>query len=532
MKAHYRTWSLFALMLTCTAVDAQPPSFVWAQQRDLSVPIGAIDPQPPCIVTADAQGAALLVGLGAWHRNYSADAYGDLAWTRYAPDGSVLDQWSDTGNAVCRNVRYAPDGTVLVMGDFLDSLRFDADHTLHNTTNGPHIFLAHLTTDGTVLWMKDLSELYDVERPSGVVVTATSEVYIGAHVNGDGRVMRFDANGDLLTQLVQDVEIRSIDVDADGSVFVTGGCVPMTGGHFNGTLFVPTVAGNGYNRYLARYTPQGEAAFVDFVGDVTCRYTEVVCDGSGGAYWAGDLLDQAQFGNTTLQGPSTGSTPAFHLVRVDASGGYLWALEGPTGTPDGAGMGRRQFLDLDAGGNPIVGGLLHGTMDWGGGITISSTGYYGAYAASYAPDGNLRWVKDGEAIAGVVGQSTCASDDGSVYLAGLARGTCMFGSDTLYGAQQWHPFIARLAEDLSTAAPEPSAVPALLPYPQPAADRLFICDLSADSVVHVLDMQGRVLVSSSRYATSGIDISALVPGAYILRALDGARSFTARFIKN
>lgn len=531
MQAHFRTSTLLLASLAFITGEAQTPSFTWARQRDLTISFGAIDPQPPFLVCADEQGTALLVGLGAWHRNYSADAYGELAWTRYDTDGNVVAQWTMPGNAVCRNVRFAPDGTILMMSDVLDSLQLDADHTLLNTTNAPHVLLAHLTADGAVLWMKDLSELYNVQRPSGLVVTATSEVYIGAHVNGDGRVMRFDANGDLLLQLTQDVEIRSIDVDADGSVFVTGGCVSMSGGQFNGTPFVPTVTGNGYNRYLARYTPQGDAVFVNFVGDVTCEYTEVECDGSGGAYWAGDLIDQAQFGTTILQGPSTGSTPAFHLARVDAAGEYLWAVEGPAGTPNGAGMGRRQFLDRDVDGNPVVSGLLHGTMDWGGGLIISSTGYYGAYAASYDPEGQLRWVKNGNGVSGVVGQSACASTDGSVYMAGLARGTCTFDADTLNGAQQWYPFIARLAEDLSTAAPELHDGSALLPYPQPAADRLFIRDLACGASVQLLDLHGRPLCAPFHYPATGIPIGSLSPGVYVVRSLDGARSFSARFVK-
>ncbi len=532
MKDHYRSLNLFIALLSAALVTAQAPTFQWARQRSLSITFMAIDPQPPNLTAAHPQGGALLVGLVAWHRNWSSSSLGDLQWTHYQPDGTVEAEWITPGNALCRNVEYAEDGSIYAMGEFLDSLQLDDDHLLTSMTNELHTFLAHLEDDGNVLWVQDLTAAYGVSQPSGLDVSSVAEFHIGVHANGDGRVMHFDADGNLLGEIQQDVSIRSMDVDANGNVFVTGGCVPMSGGLFAGELFAPTVTGNGYNRYLARYTPEGEAVFVNFVGDVTCAYTEVKSDGSGGAYWAGDLIDEAQFGSTTLQGPSTGSTPAFHLVRVDADGNYLWALEGPAGTPDGAGMGRRQFLGVDASGNARVGGLMHGDLDWGGGITTTSVGYYGAFAASYAPDGELQWVKTANGSPGLQAQSLCIGDYGNTYLVGLGRDTCAFDMESTIGTQQVYPFIAQLGTELSTQVDAVSNVNGLVLYPDPVSDHLWITDVATPGArVQVIDVSGQVVNDLPRYSNAGMDVSLLAEGAYVLRITSGKEVRSARFLK-
>lgn len=532
MKHHFRAFGLIIGLLPSTLLLAQAPTFQWVKQRSLDITSMAIDPAPPVLVAGHPQDGVLLVGLEAWGRSWSSDSYGDLQWTHYLFDGTVAEEWTTPGNARCRNVAYAPDGSIYALGEFLDSLRLDPGHLLTAPTNELHTFLLHLAGDGTVLWMHDLTDDHGADQPGGLAMDPVTGLHVGVHVNWEGRVLHFDADGNLVGTIMQDVGLGSIDVDAAGNVFVTGDCVPTAGGHFAGSLFVPDVSGNGYNRYLARYTADGNAVFVNFVGDATCRDTEVRSDGNGGAYWAGDLLAPAQFGSTSMQGPATGSTPDFHLVRVDSAGNYLWAKEGPVGTPNGAGIGRYQFLGVDADGNALVAGFTRGSLNWGNGIQTSNLGYFGAFAAAYTSDGVLMWVKTGDGTVSPMGHSLCVGGDGAVYLAGLARDTCYFDSVITSGGLQRYPFIAQLTTDGTTGVQAIRDVDGPVLYPDPVDERLWITAPEAlGSSIHIVDVGGRVVQKLSQYTGAGVDVTQLPAGLYVLRLFRPQGPVGMRFVK-
>ncbi len=79
---------------------------------------------------------------------------------------------------------------------------------------------------------------------------------------------------------------------------------------------------------------------------------------------------------------------------------------------------------------------------------------------------------------------------------------------------------------------EHEAIAPLVLYPDPVTDELFMLDVPArTSVLRVVDMTGREVLRTR--TASGIDVRALVPGAYTLLVLDGdaATVARARFIK-
>jgi hypothetical protein len=96
----------------------------------------------------------------------------------------------------------------------------------------------------------------------------------------------------------------------------------------------------------------------------------------------------------------------------------------------------------DAAGNVIVSGLVHGTIDLGGGV-LTATGTRDIFLAKYAPDGSHIWsqIFPGTDIALVEGTRVDAS--GNIIIAGFYRGSIDFGGGALASAGDNDIFLAK-----------------------------------------------------------------------------------------
>lgn len=524
-------YTLVTLVAVSTSL-AQAPQFQWAHALPLDFTgSGGVYDSPPYQIAAHPDGGCTVLGVAAWSRNYGGQMYGTLQLVHFDAAGAQDMNLLMPGAALGSQLKVAEDGSMYMLGLYLDSVRFDADHLLSTTDNDLQTFFAKLDPDGSVAWAQDLSAQYGtVHNANGLVIDAQGDPHIALRVNGGSRIMHYDPDGNVLGTIVQanNISVFSVDVDALGNTYVTGSCIPSTGGLFGGVSFVP--GGNGYNRYLARYNAAGQPTFVKFAQDVTCSDSEVRCDGPDRVYWAGNLINTTFFDSYQLNGPSNGSTPDFHIASVDSSGNYAWVIEGPTGQNIGMGVGERSYLDVDDEGNVLLAGYVRGAVDWPDGSTTVAGGVFDAVLLSYAPDGSFRWVKQGANTTVFENMhGTVHGADGHTYVCGLTRGT--LGLDALTvssGGVENFPFVARLGAEISTGLAE-RANDAVRFIHAPGSDRISMISNDALLAVRCYDGMGRAV--PVQWSGTTVNISALVNGWYALHVETTGGSLQWAFVR-
>lgn len=529
----YRSLLLGALLAWSTASSAQSPVCTWVAARPLDLSTSIFTQSPQYQLAAGADGGVWTMGMSTWVRNYSSYSYGTLHVAHATADGTIDHQLDWTGPALGYQMGHAPDGALFVAGEFLDSLVVDAEHALHTDDTFPHSFLVKLDAEGNTVWARDLNtSLGTVRMPRGLAFDAAGNMYLGVDTDDGTRIVKYDAQGDVVMTIEQNAPtLFCIDVDVLGYIYVTGSCAPPQNAMFGGVAFQPNVSGNGYNRYLVRYTPAGVPTWVKFSGDVTCSTSEVRSFGAEGVYWVGHLVGEAEFDGHQLNGPVNGGTPDMHLCRLDSAGNYAWAIEGPTAQSSGIGPGIQHYIELDGDGNLILAGSGKGTLDWGSTVVVSN-GLSDVLLTCYGPTGELLWAEQG-VCAGQADQAhgVARSPDGALYVIGLIRQNITFGTQTLTAPSATnYPFVARFASDIGTGAPTVDQGPEVTLHPVPVDDILQVRTTVPIAQAACIDAMGRRSAVPMEHGT--MDLQALAPGGYALELVlsDGQR-VVRRFVK-
>lgn len=274
-------------------------------------------------------------------------------------------------------------------------------------------------------------------------------------------VAKFDPQGNLIwgfaiTHALNDEgRGRSIDVDADGNVYVTGSY--ENNADFDpgsDTYHVPMPPSTYSNVFVAKYTSDGELAwafgFGGSSGDEGNMVTvspdgmlavAAVVSGSPGDMDPGPGVDVV-----TGSGSNDGV-----LGLYTTEGTYAWGLCVGGDLDDGMGM-----VDFDPDGNVVVSGGIRATVD------IDPDGYFPLqgsiddlrqYLIKYSAQGALMWGVQLPSPAGPDystvgdGRSMKVASDGRIYMAGAMRGTVDMdpgeGTSTIVGAGLLDAYLAR-----------------------------------------------------------------------------------------
>jgi chitodextrinase len=120
------------------------------------------------------------------------------------------------------------------------------------------------------------------------------------------------------------------------------------------------------------------------------------------------------------------------LVTVTTGGAYRWS-EAFGGPVDDRGLA----VALDGGGNTLMTGFFHGTVDFGGGPLTSThypwldaNNYEDVFLAKYSPAGVYMWAKQLGAEADDAGTAIATDGNGDVVIAGTYQNDVNFGSGT------------------------------------------------------------------------------------------------------
>lgn len=278
----------------------------------------------------------------------------DLAVTSYTQDGTF--RWRSTvtpniGRFLGDWIAASPEGDFVAVG-----------HNITSTGNPISITLVRYSSDGTLLWRRDIAGTFpSVGR---LLVDAAGSAYLAFNSVGDGqdiRLQKYDASGILQWSQVISTGTVANDVATSAALSPNGADVVLTGNIVGGATWIVAAfnAVTGARRWLV-VSPEG----------LTTR----------------DVVVDASRVFVTGQSFTGADTPALRywltVVAYDrATGARLWRRDlKPADAADAAGL--RMALAPD-GGVIATGQTNRGFLDW--------------YTVALEPTGALRWeaVRDG-----------------------------------------------------------------------------------------------------------------------------------------
>ena len=348
MRFHERTAALIALVLiligTGVVLLAANLPVLWTAG---GLDAGTTGAGQAARMAVDAAGNVAIVSGPALNSQ-------DLAVTSYTQDGTF--RWRSTvtpniGRFLGDWIAASPEGDFVAVG-----------HNITSTGNPISITLVRYSSDGTLLWRRDIAGTFpSVGR---LLVDAAGSAYLAFNSVGDGqdiRLQKYDASGILQWSQVISTGTFANDVATSAALSPNGADVVLTGNIVGGATWIVAAfnAVTGARRWLV-VSPEG----------LTTR----------------DVVVDASRVFVTGQSFTGAGTPALRywltVVAYDrATGARLWRRDlKPADAADAAGL--RMALAPD-GGVIATGQTNRGFLDW--------------YTVALEPTGALRWeaVRDG-----------------------------------------------------------------------------------------------------------------------------------------
>jgi hypothetical protein len=225
--------------------------------------------------------------------------------------------------------------------------------------------------------------------------------------------------------------VSGLAVDGAANVILTGSFASNTISFGGGSL-----AGANGKTYLVELDPSGAHLWSKNFGVTS---TGVASDGMGNVVLIGGLQGAVSLGGADLT--SAGGSDVF-VAKFSSSGAHLWSKR--------FGDAKEQSGDrvaVDKGGNILLTGGFAGTLDWGGGGTLTTKGE-AVFLVKLDPSGNSVWAKGFEEATGSVFITQIAVDSADrVAIAGQLTGTVDFGGGPLVSAGNTDVFVVSFDAD-------------------------------------------------------------------------------------
>jgi gliding motility-associated-like protein len=148
----------------------------------------------------------------------------------------------------------------------------------------------------------------------------------------------------------------------------------------------------------------------------------VTGDDNGFTYTTGYFSSTAAINGIALS--VTGLTDVF-VSKVSTIGATQWSIR-VGGTQSDRGLG----IAVDPSGNVIVSGFYTGTMNFGGGVSLTANGNsQDAFVAKFSSAGNIIWARSGGSAGNSDRANAVTTDaDGNIFITGQFTGDASFGA--------------------------------------------------------------------------------------------------------
>ncbi len=422
-------------------------------------------------LAADAAGNAYVCGHfsdGASFGSTTLSSVGgkDAFLCKYNASGAL--QWVRTaggsGEDSARAVAMDESGDCLVTGRFTGMAQF-GDRQL-KAAGKEAIFLARFDRDGNIRWVDALGGNGPRQNVGiAIAVNQSGDCYVAGCFSGvitDGTT-RLVAGGQdegiLLAKYDRQGKRQWLRNPADG--FATGVVFDRAGGLFLAGRFPgqtsfgqhPVVSTGGVDFFIARCSVNGDVRWVRTGGGSGFdAAVAIAASPQGECYVSGIFQAIAEFGGQAVVAADEYDT----LLAKYGSDGTLISLkkikEGrgtvPWGTPG---------VVCDDAGNVCVAGQFSGVASVAG-TPISSGGANGVFLAQYDKTGVLGWVRQGSGTEAIECNGLALGAGGSLYFAGVFKGTAVFDAMRLTSRGDSDAFLVRFSPASAPVAVPPAKV--------------------------------------------------------------------------
>lgn len=360
----------------------------------------------------------------------------------HAPGGTGIDE--------TMAVAITPQGETVITGFFRNTFTMDppVGNEILSSSGGDDIFVAKLDSNGTVLWAHDFGKTSE-DRGESITCDAAGNIYVTGHFKGSSVdfdpgpvvvnlsspqggslpgifVLKLNPAGALIWARAFGGELaHSIDVDADGSVYIAGDFSDGANDFDPGSGTAIT-GDNGFTDFfLVKLNAAGNYEWhYALGGQLYDEGRTVKMDGRGHVVLTGSFTGSIDFDpgpDTTLLSPGASGQDGF-ITLLDTAGNLIWVKQF-----DCLSALQAWDMDVDAGGNIISTGVLYddADMDPGPGtfmLTVPSA-YYITYVVSLDSAGLFNWAGKITCTGYTRAHGLRADAAGNVYLTGWFSGT-------------------------------------------------------------------------------------------------------------
>jgi hypothetical protein len=382
-------------------------------------------------------GAPVPFGTGASQTTLTAYGIESAFWARYDADGKWMTGGSMPGAwSVAHHVAALPDGSFLMAGNFEDSMIIDFGLPTQRTLTASgrsddDIFLAHMGTDGRVMWIvqgtgtsRSTTTGLAVLKDGRIALTGEgTPTFDTTVVKGPAFLALFSPEGK--TQWTRALSyasgggyaalsaLRALD---DDSLAVTG--YFFSSATFEGSPGA-TLTGSQYREslFVARYLSDGTFSFARRAGDLAMG--ENVISGAPGEILVTGYADaKADFG---IEGPTSTvlPSPGSFVARYGYDGSFrdVTLVRHGSSIDDEAGLVRTERGAL------VWTGTFEYTRTFGAvnAVETSAQAWQDAYVTCMSPSGKMGWVRTIGGTLNDFGRAIVALPGGDVVATGTNR---------------------------------------------------------------------------------------------------------------
>ncbi|MFN0032893.1 MAG: T9SS type A sorting domain-containing protein [Flavobacteriales bacterium] len=473
------------------------------------------------------------------------DSLGQFVWaTRMGLDG-----WENA-----RGIATDADGNLLVAGNFTGTAEFNVSGMQSvelTSAGGDDGFVAKLTGDGALLWVKQMGGL-TTDEAHAVVADNTGSVYVTGRFQGtadfnanenetfeltatglgdDFFVMKLNASGEFLWATAaggsgNDFSIN-LATDIQGNVYHTG--------YFSGAMdFDPgpnTTMLNGFGAfdiYVRKLDTNGAFVWAREIGSSGYDVGYDVCiDAAGNVCCTGRFEYTADFdaGSGTHELTSAGEQDIY-LLKLSANGDYMWAHGFGSSMAEWG-----QSIDTDANGDVYITGFYQGTVDFDAGANeaeLISAGGEDIFVCKYHEEGKFLWAHSmgsPNSMFGDRGQDLVADTQANIYTTGWFYDTADFdpgvATEPITSNGSFDIFVHKFAQPGIIGVGDLEYINNLLLYPNPNNGSFFIESKTSVPIecIEITDAMGRVVYSQKNMQSGRMNVQLEnVAGAYVLQA--------------
>lgn len=564
-KLPMRNKFLLLLLICCSGVFAQNPSFVWAK-RILNV--GSFKPDAGHDIVADANKNVYVTGQFTDTLYVANDTLmapvamaEDVFVMKAKPNGTPLwaIPFSSTNSDNSTQIRVSPSGDkIFVAGKMAGSPATFGNSfsgVITKTYSGWSDFVACLDTSGHLLWVNMVANVNGSYAPA-IALDANANIYMAGcfydnssisfmATNGNFTspqsgnfsgmyLIKMDAAGNLQQHIVEKAGAGAYPYYAPYGMDYSAAAnsIYITGYFFDSCYVGSTVAARSYGQtdvFLSSYstslTPNWLRSFGgNDLSSVSDCGMDVSADAEGNAILIGVFVDTCIFGSTTLTDATSGNGEGF-IAEISSSGNSVWAKQFHNPSAYSTFL-----LDVEVGRDASI--YLSGAMHMPGkyvntNLTGLNTNNFDFFVMKTDSLGNFDWFESGGGGFNDYGYGMCISGNNDIYITGALGETSSWTFDTIQGfaangagnyydicyaklndpqvtigVNEWNP----LAETVSV-------------FPNPSNGN-FKVETDFPARIIISDLRGRC-VYDEQTLTGEICLGEIAEGCYVLTAIAG-----------